>query len=63
MHNFTLLRKKKVASRIKNMLTRNEEQAMGSWNILCLDDCFLTQELEEIDGLAAWPSGLLLLFL
>lgn len=45
------------------MLTRNEELVMGSWSILCLGDCFMTQELGEIDGLAAWPSGLLLLFL
>lgn len=64
VHNFTLLRKKKkVALRIKNMLTRNEELAMRSWSVLCPGDCFMTQELGAIDGLAAWPSGLLLLFL
>lgn len=45
------------------MLTRNEELAMRSWSVLCPGDCFMTQELGAIDGLAAWPSGLLLLFL
>lgn len=35
---------------------------MKNWNILCRGGCFMTWELEEIDGLAAWPSAFFALF-
>lgn len=35
---------------------------MRNWNIICLGYCFMTLQLEKIDGLGAWPFVLVLLF-